>query len=107
MSKIFFDRLIIFEEVEVEIKKVSKSSEEKKELWELIDGIINHKLFGSILEKLPVQYHGEFLEKFEQAPHDEGLFHFLTQKIGEDIEEFLKSEIGKLKEEILKEIHGG
>lgn len=101
MSKIFYDRLIVFEEVEAEIKKVAKTPEEKEELWKEVDEIIHHKLMGCVLEKLPKDYHHEFLEKFEKAPQDEGLFKFLTEKVGEDIEAFLKVELEKLKKEIL------
>jgi hypothetical protein len=106
MSKIFYDRLIVFEEVEAEIKKVAKTPEEKEELWKEVDEIIHHKLMGCVLEKLPRNYHHEFLEKFEKAPQDEGLFKFLTEKVGEDIENFLKIETEKLKTELLQLIKG-
>ena len=106
MSHIFYDGLIVFEEVEAEIKKVAKTPEEKEELWREIDEIIHHKLMGCVLEKLPCKHHHEFLEKFEQAPQDEGLFKFLTEKVGEDIEDFLRLEMGKLKTELLQLIKG-
>ena len=106
MSKIFWDRLIVFEEVEAEIKKVAKTPEEKEDLWKEIDEIIHHKLMGCVLEKLPRKHHHDFLEKFEQAPQDEGLFKFLAEKVGEDIEDFLKLEMNKLKTELLQLIKG-
>jgi len=106
MSKIFWDRLIVFEEVEAEIKKVAKTPEEKEELWKEIDEIIHHKLMGCVLEKLPKEHHHEFLQEFEKAPHNEGLFKFLTEKVGEDIEDFLKLETEKLKTELLQLIKG-
>ena len=106
MSKIFYDRLIVFEEVEAEIKKVAKTPEEKEELWREIDEIIHHKLMGCVLEKLPKEHHHNFLGKFEKAPQDEGLFTFLNEKVGEDIEEFLKTEMSKLKTELLQLIKG-
>ena len=106
MSKIFWDKIIVFDEVEAEIKKVAKTPEEKEELWREVDEIIHHKLMGCVLEKLPEKNHHEFLEKFEKAPQDEGLFKFLTEKVGEDIEDFLKLEMGKLKTELLQLIKG-
>ena len=66
MSKLYYDRLIVFEEVEAEIKKVAKTSEEKEELWREVDEIIHHKLMGCVLEKLPCEHHHDFLEKFEK-----------------------------------------
>jgi hypothetical protein len=94
MSKIFWDRIIVFEEVEAEIKKVAKTPEEKEELWREIDEIIHHKLMGCVLEKLPKEH------------HHEGLFTFLNEKVGEDIEDFLELEMEKLKTELLQLIKG-
>lgn len=104
--KIFYDHLLILNEVDQEIKTKAKTHEEREELWGLVDEIIHHKLMGCVLDKLPRQHHPEFLDKFHQAPHDTCLFEFLTEKIGEDIEEFLKAEVSKLKTEILHEIRG-
>ncbi|PIZ46136.1 hypothetical protein COY30_00645 [Candidatus Woesebacteria bacterium CG_4_10_14_0_2_um_filter_44_9] len=106
MSILFFDRLLVLDEVDKEIKTKAKTAEEREELWRLVDEIIHHKIMGCVLDKLPEKSRPEFLEKFQKAPHDEGLFKFLTEKVGEDIEEFLKTEIAKLKSEILHEIKG-
>lgn len=106
MSKIFFDHLIKLEIVEAEIKKASKTPEEKEELWKIVDDIVNHKALGFILDKLPIQHHGEFLEKFHQAPHDTNLINYLSEKIGENIEELLRQELGNLAYELLNEIGG-
>ena len=107
MSKIFFDHLIELETVEAEIKKVSKTQEEKEELWKIVDDIINHKTLEFILDKLSIQNHGEFLERFHQAPHDTGLINYLSEKIGENIEELLKQELGSIAYNLLSEISGG
>lgn len=104
MSKIFYDRLISLEEVEIHISKVAKSSEEKEELWDLVDSIVHHKVIGAILGKLPQTSHQEFLDKFHKAPYDETLFDYLKEKIGPDVEELIRAEIGDLAYEILKEL---
>ena len=104
MSKIFFDHLVEFETVEAEIKKASKTPEEKEELWRIVDDIVNHKALAFILDKLPIQHHGEFLEKFHQAPHDADLFNYLSEKIGENIEELLRQELGDLAYGLLEDI---
>lgn len=104
MSKIFYDHLIELEIVEAEIKNASKTPEEKEELWGIVDDIVNHKALGFILDKLPIQHHGEFLEKFHQAPHDADLINYLSEKIGENIGELLKQELGDSAYELLKEI---
>jgi transcriptional regulator of NAD metabolism len=106
MSKLFFDHLINLDDVEIEIKKVTKTQEEREELWQIVDEIIQHRILGCILDNLPEKYHEEFLEKFHDAPYDLGILAFLVEKIGENIEEIIKQEIGGLVYELLVEIRG-
>jgi len=105
MSKIFYDRLIVLEDFEKELKKKTSSKEEEFELWNLVDDILGHKVIDMILEKLPLKYHGEFIEKFVDAPFDEAIFDFLKEKIGENIEELVKEEIGDLAYNLLEDIN--
>ena len=50
MSKIFYDHLITLEEVDIEIRAISQTPDEKEELWKLIDEIVNHRMMITILE---------------------------------------------------------
>ena len=104
MSKLFFDHLIVWEEIDKEIKKVPLNREEKDELWKLLDEISSNRILTSILDKLPLEHHEEFLDRFEKAPYDEGIFTYLKEKIGENIEELIKQEIGDLAYELLQDI---
>lgn len=106
MSKLFFDYLIVWEEIDREIKKVPLSREEKDELWKLIDETSLSKVLASILDKLPLKHHEEFLDKFGEAPYDEGIVAYLKEKIGENIEELIKQEIGNLAYELLQDLKG-
>lgn len=107
MSKLFFDHLIILEEVDVAIRKATETPEEREELWSLIDEIIHHRVMGCILDHLPHEHHNEFLEKVHERPHDEQHIHYLNERIESDIEEVVREEIKMLEEEIVKEISGG
>ena len=104
MSHIFYDHLIIFEEIEAEVKKVAKTPEEKEELWSLVDELIHHRSLEAILDSLPQELHTEFLDKFHKAPYDEGLMEYLKEKISENFEEILRTELGNLAYEIISEI---
>ncbi len=106
MSKLFYDHLIILEEVEAEIKNAAETEEDRHELWQLVDEIVHSKVLESILDKLPGQHHEEFLDRFHKAPHDETLLDYLKEKIGENIEEIIRAEIGNLAFEILQDIRG-
>lgn len=105
MSKLFFDHLVGLKKIDREIRKVAKTSEEREELWGIVDEIIHHKVMGCILDRLPQDNHQEFLEIYHKNPHDEEIvFGYLRSKVGEDIEEAIKQEIGALNAELLEEI---
>ncbi|OGM20318.1 hypothetical protein A2714_04705 [Candidatus Woesebacteria bacterium RIFCSPHIGHO2_01_FULL_38_9] len=106
MSHIFYDHLIILEEVEIEVKNIASSSEEREELWKLIDEIIHHRVLESIFDILPREHHEEFLTKFHEAPYHEELFNYLKEKTQQDVEKVLSEKIQALEKEILKEIKG-
>jgi hypothetical protein len=107
MSKLFYDHLIVIEEVEAEIKNIAESPEEREELWQIVDEIIHMRMLELFLNKLSEEHHDEFLEKFHKRPHDESLLGYLKEKINEDVEEFVKKEIKLLEKEILRDIKKG
>lgn len=106
MSKLFYDHLIVFEEIEAEIDKSTKSPEEREELWAIVDEIVNHRVMAIILKKLPRKHHEEFLSMFHKAPHDLELLNYLKEKIGGNVEGLIRAEIGDLAYELLEEIRG-
>lgn len=104
MSKLYYDNLLNFGEIERVIKKAAGSAEERDELWQIVDEIIHHRVLGCVLDNLPVKHHAEFLEKFRKTPHDENLLTYLQEKIGQNVEELLRQELGNLAYELLEEI---
>jgi hypothetical protein len=104
MSKIFYDHLIIFEEVELHIKDSAETKEEKEELWQIVDEIVHHRVLHCLLEHLPHDHHQNFLEKYHECPYDEALLDYLNEKIEGDVEKVIKKEISGLEKEILKEL---
>jgi len=105
MSKLFYDYLVELKEIDKQIKKVAKTSEEREELWGLVDEIVHHKVMGCILDRLPRAHHEEFLDLFHKSPHDEELlFAYLRKKVGDNIEDLIKQEIGDLSDDLLEDI---
>lgn len=104
MSRIFYDHLIVIEDLEDVVK--GDSPEEREELHQLIDEMIHHRVLGCILDQLPRENHEEFLEKFHAAPYDESLVDYLQEKTPKnvDIEEKIKEEVAKLKKELIREL---
>jgi hypothetical protein len=106
MSKIFYDHLIVFQEIDLEIKRNIQRSEDREELWKIVDEIIHHHVLVCILDKLPDKDHSDFLEKFHSSPHDTGLIVDLNKKTGEDIEKIIQERMKILEKELIKEIRG-
>lgn len=106
MSKLFYDHLISFKEIEIAVKKHATSSEEKEEFDQLVDSIVNGKVLEKVLDKLPNEHHEEFLALFHSSPHDEiAIFQYLKNKTNNDnIEEDLGKEIKGISADLLKEL---
>jgi len=104
MTKLFFDNLVAFEEIEVFIKDSASSEEEREELWKIVDEMVHQHVLTCILEKLPNEHHFAFLEKFYSCPYDAKLIDYLNEKIKDDVEKIIKEKINILEKEILKTI---
>jgi len=103
---LFFDHLVVFSKVEKKLGKNSKVIEDKTELWNLIDEIIQHRVICCVLEKLPAEDHNEFLEKFHSCPYEDAIMGYISIRSGQDITEYLKKELENLEDEILELIDG-
>jgi len=105
MSKLFYDNLIVLDEVEILIKNNATSKEEKEELWGLVDEMVTHKVLEKVLDKLPREHHEEFLELFHKCPHDEVvIFGYLKEKTGKDVKKELRRELEDISSDILREM---
>lgn len=103
MSKIFYDHLVVREEIIAEIDKHQITIEEKDELVQLVDETLHHHVLDTILSALPKEKHENFLIKFHNTPFDQRLLDYLKNEIG-DIEEQIKNVAKKVKTELLAEI---
>lgn len=106
MSKLFFDHLVIFEEVDVVIKNAAEDPDEREELWKVVDEMVHHHVLTCILEKLPGEHHNDFLEKYHSSPYDTNIIDFLNERTEEDIEDVIRNRMRDLEKEILEEILG-
>ena len=104
MSNVYYDHLIVLDDLESKIKKIAKTQEEREELWQLVDDIIHQRVLACVLDNLPKDNHEEFLRMFHEAPHSLTLMDYLKERIKENIEELIKQEIGGLASELLEEL---
>lgn len=104
MSKVFYDHLVIREEVDCELNNYQLDKEEKDELIDIIDRTLHHHILNVILSHLPRNKHPEFISKLHADPGSEGIMEYLKTQIGPYIEEEIKKQSRKVKQEILSEI---
>ena len=104
MSKLFYDHLIIIEELIIILDRHGVSNAERKKLLSLIDETMNHHILDEILTHLPKEHHTEFLGKLVKHPNDIGLIPYLKGKTPVDIEKNILLRANKVKKELKKHI---
>lgn len=102
--KVFYDHLILIEEIFIEIDGLDMSTEEKKAAKKMSDDYVHHHVLIYILDVLPREEHEPFLERFHSAPYDLNHMKFLEEKTQKAIHAEISSLGKKLKHELLKEI---
>lgn len=101
MSKLFYDHLVDFTQLEKLVKKHVKDEEARHEIYHLVDEIVHHRVVGCILDRLPKDHHREFLNNVKERAHDESILDFIRGRVSEDVEEFLRHELYVLSSELL------
>lgn len=104
MSQVFYDHLIIIDEVTTELDSYNLTSAERQTIIDLIDQTLHHRILDIILSSLPADKHEDFLSRLHRAPYDRKLLDYLRAETGIDIETEIKKEAQKVKQEILTEI---
>ena len=104
MNKIFYDHLIIIEEITEVLATHQLTRSECEEILELVDKTMHTEILQSILKHLPHHHHEEFLMKFHAVPHDIGLMTYLKDRTVVDIEKIILLTANKVKKNVLKEI---
>jgi hypothetical protein len=100
MSKLFYDHLILIDEITVEIESLQIDLQTKEKIRKTVDELVNYKVMTKILDLLPKNHHEEFLKEFHKFPANVRHLEFLQRRVEVDI----KEELIKLGEEIKKEI---
>lgn len=104
MSKLFFDHLVIREEIDFELNSYTLDTEDREELLEVIDQTLIHHVLNVVLNHLPKAKHPEFVAKFHAAPNSDALIDYLKTHAHPEIESEIKKQAVKIKSEILSEI---
>jgi len=95
MAKLFYDHLIVIEEITAVVGN-------DKKILDLVDQTIQNEILDVIFTYLPRQHHDEFLQRFHAAPHDKTLMQFLLDRSPVNIELAILDRANKTKRKLLK-----
>ena len=104
MTKLFYDHLVIREEIDLELDKFTLDPQERQELIEIIDQTLHHNILNVIFNHLPKDKQPEFVKKLHTAPFDLELLEYLKIHAHPEIENKIKDHAAKIKKEIMGEI---
>jgi hypothetical protein len=104
MAKLFYDHLVVIEEIIVALTREQVSKEELDLLLATIDETLHHEILTTILTHLPKAHHEEFLHKYTHQPHDTGILAYLHEKSGKNMELEIMKTVEKIKKDIFAEI---
>lgn len=104
MKKIFYDHLIIIEEITAVFDLHGIRGSEREEFLAIIDKTLHQEILHSILTHLPLIHHEEFLIRFHGAPHDPSLMAFLRERTSVDIEKEILKSANAVKKKVLRDI---
>jgi len=104
MSKLFYDHLIVIEEIATVLDEHRLKPDERAKILELMDTTLQNEILDVIFTYLPREKHEEFLEKFHAAPHDARLMQYLKDNSAVNIELAILDRANKTKRRLLAQI---
>ena len=104
MSKLFYDHLIIIDDVVVELDRYEIPQPDREQLMATLDEVLHHHVLDTVLLHLPREHHSYFLERFAHEPHHPSILDFVKEKTKVDIEHEIKQTVEYVKKKILKDI---
>lgn len=104
MTAIFYDHLIIVEEIHFVLDDLSVSVEEKQQLLDLFDETMHHTVLTVLLDLLPADKRDTFLQEFIKRPHDPKLLTLLSELGVSNPEKQIHKTVTATKKRLLKKI---
>jgi hypothetical protein len=104
MSKLFYDHLIVIEEIIAVLDAHKLKPKDRAKILELMDATLQNEILDVIFTYLPRANHEEFLEKFHATPHDSRLMQYLKDNSPINMELAILDRANKTKRKFLKEV---
>lgn len=104
MSKLFYDHLIIIEEIVAVLDQHKLNAKDRAKILDVMDATLQNEILDVIFTYLPREKHEEFLEKFHAAPHDRRLMQYLKDNTPVNMELAILDRANKTKRKFLREV---
>ena len=104
MSKLFYDHLIVIEEVVAVLDEHKVKAKDKAKILTLVDQTLQHEILDAIFSYLPQEHHEDFMKMFHGAPHDMRLMEYLKDHTAINIELAILDRANKTKRKVLAEV---
>lgn len=95
MSKLFYDHLLVIDEILVELDGIDPK--DRREFLTVIDETLHNHVLDVILTHLPREHHESFLDRFHKAPHDPELLSYIQKLTVIDIEKAIAERVKEVK----------
>jgi len=103
IKKVFWDKLIEMDDIQIQIDQYGLAQKEKTELLKVVYQTIDIRILDVILSSLPKEKHQSFLDKLTKTPQHHKLLKFLKENV-EDIEDKIKDLTKEVKKEIIEKL---
>jgi len=104
MTKLFYDHLIIIEEIVEVLSSHTLTKIEREEILDLVDQALHQEILNTILIHLPKEKHEVFLQYMHAIPHSKKILEFLRNNTSVDIEKEILKTAGRVKGNVHKMI---
>jgi hypothetical protein len=104
MSQLFYDHLIVIEEMTAVLDQHKLTPVDRAKILELMDATLQHEILDVIFTYLPSEKHEEFLKKFHAAPNDKMLMQYLKDNSPVNIELAILDRANKTKRKFLAQV---
>jgi predicted metal-dependent peptidase len=105
MAKLFYDHLIVIEEITAVLDEHKLTAADRVKILTLMDATLQHEILDVIFTYLPRDKHDEFLTKFHKVPHDLTLMQYLKDNSPVNIELAILDRANKTKKKLLREVN--
>lgn len=105
MSKLFYDHLIVIEEVVAVLDEHGVKTADRKKILTLMDEVLHQEILDAIFTYLPREKHEEFLALFLATPGNPKHMEYLKEHSSVNIELAILDRANKTKRKLLKEIN--